>query len=227
MEDVQRKQLKVDANSARKESTSLDASDDIMMLLSLPSTREKQSKQVGEEILELLTKPTAKERSVAEKFKSHGGAQVMEFCSHGTKVECLKAQQVANEMAAKKKLERREEKELRSANTTTAAEASSPSKKLVKIGSEDAEDGEIIAETLNNCEGESQESTDDSESSGESDKCTKLHFKRLYNRIRMNPLAIAVFSTPASTWPPANMSTTRWTPCPTSTPTNRRMSRPN
>ncbi|XP_034488184.1 N6-adenosine-methyltransferase MT-A70-like protein [Drosophila innubila] len=180
VEDVQRKQLKVDANSARKESTSLDASDDIMMLLSLPSTREKQSKQVGEEILELLTKPTAKERSVAEKFKSHGGAQVMEFCSHGTKVECLKAQQVANEMAAKKKLERREEKELRSANTTTAAaDTNNTSKKLVKIGSEDAEDGEIIAETLNNCEGESQESTDDSESSGDSDKCTKLHFKKI------------------------------------------------
>lgn len=175
-ERVQRKIMKIDSNSARKESTSLDASDDIMMLLSLPSTREKQSKQVGEEILELLTKPTAKERSVAEKFKSHGGAQVMEFCSHGTKVECLKAQQVANEMAAKKKLERREEKELRSA-TSSAAEV--PVSKLPKIGSEDAEDGEIIAETLNTCEGESQESTDDSESSGDSDKCTKLHFKKI------------------------------------------------
>lgn len=69
----------------------------------MPSTREKQSKQVGEEILELLTKPTAKERSLAEKFKSHGGAQVMEFCPHGTKVECLKAQQATAEMAAKKK----------------------------------------------------------------------------------------------------------------------------
>uniref|UniRef100_T1GC92 Uncharacterized protein n=1 Tax=Megaselia scalaris TaxID=36166 RepID=T1GC92_MEGSC len=67
-------------------------------LLALPSTREKRSKKVGEEILELLTKPTAKERSLAEKFKSHGGAQVMEFCPHGTKVECLKAQQAKEEM---------------------------------------------------------------------------------------------------------------------------------
>lgn len=148
-----------------------------MMLLSLPSTREKQSKQVGEEILELLTKPTAKERSVAEKFKSHGGAQVMEFCSHGTKIECLKAQQVANEMAAKKKLERREEKELR--NAVSADGAIANSSKLVKLSSEDAEDGEIIAETLNNCDADSQESTDDSESSGDSDKCTKLHFKKI------------------------------------------------
>ncbi|XP_030563926.1 N6-adenosine-methyltransferase MT-A70-like protein [Drosophila novamexicana] len=172
-ERLQCKMLKVDAGAGRKESTSLDASDDIMMLLSLPSTREKQSKQVGEEILELLTKPTAKERSVAEKFKSHGGAQVMEFCSHGTKVECLKAQQVANEMAAKKKLERREEKELRGADVSVG------SNKLAKLGTDDAEDGEIIADTLNNCEGESQESTDDSETSGDSDKCTKLHFKKI------------------------------------------------
>lgn len=76
----------------------------------MPSTREKQSKQVGEEILELLTKPTAKERSVAEKFKSHGGAQVMEFCPHGTKIECLKAQQATAELEAKK---RREQQQLK------------------------------------------------------------------------------------------------------------------
>lgn len=61
---------------------------DIMSLLSMPSSREKQSKQVGEEILDLLSKPTAKERSLVEKFKSQGGAQVMEFCPHGTKAEC-------------------------------------------------------------------------------------------------------------------------------------------
>lgn len=66
-------------------------------LLSLPSTKEKQSKQVGEEILELLSKPTAKERSLVEKFKSQGGTQVMEFCPHGTKVECLKAHQISFE----------------------------------------------------------------------------------------------------------------------------------
>lgn len=58
----------------------------------MPSTREKQSKQVGEEILELLSKPTAKERSLVEKFKSQGGAQVMEFCPHGTRAECERQQ---------------------------------------------------------------------------------------------------------------------------------------
>lgn len=74
-----------------KESSLNDASD-IMSLLSMPSTKEKQSKQVGEEILELLSKPTAKERHLTEKFKSQGGAQVMEFCPHGTRFECMKAQ---------------------------------------------------------------------------------------------------------------------------------------
>lgn len=63
---------------------------DIMSLLSMPSIREKENKKVGEEILDLLSKPTAKERSLAERFRSQGGAQVMEFCPHGTKVECMK-----------------------------------------------------------------------------------------------------------------------------------------
>jgi mRNA m6A methyltransferase catalytic subunit len=79
-----------------KESAVSDTSD-IMSLLSLPSTKEKQSKQVGEEILELLSKPTAKERHLTEKFKSQGGAQVMEFCPHGTRIECMKAQQLADD----------------------------------------------------------------------------------------------------------------------------------
>lgn len=81
------------AEKKPKESTLHDTSD-IMSLLSLPSAKEKQSKQVGEEILELLSKPTAKERHLTEKFKSQGGTQVMEFCPHGTRVECMKAQQL-------------------------------------------------------------------------------------------------------------------------------------
>ncbi|KAK3909150.1 N6-adenosine-methyltransferase catalytic subunit [Frankliniella fusca] len=64
--------------------------EDIMSLLSMPSIKEKESKKVGEEILDLLSKPTAKERSLTERFRSQGGAQVMEFCPHGTKAECAK-----------------------------------------------------------------------------------------------------------------------------------------
>ncbi|CAH0772125.1 unnamed protein product [Bemisia tabaci] len=71
---------------------------DIMSLLSMPSAREKEVKKVGEEILDLLNKPTAKERSLAERFRSQGGAQVMEFCPHGTKSECLR---VGNEHCKK------------------------------------------------------------------------------------------------------------------------------
>ena len=43
----------------------------------MPSIREKETKKVGEEILDLLSKPTAKERSLAERFRSDG-AQVSE-----------------------------------------------------------------------------------------------------------------------------------------------------
>ncbi|XP_055624388.1 N6-adenosine-methyltransferase MT-A70-like protein [Toxorhynchites rutilus septentrionalis] len=91
-----------DSQKKTGESSALSDTSDIMSLLSLPSTREKQSKQVGEEILELLTKPTAKERSLAEKFKSQGGAQVMEFCPHGTRIECMRSLEAANDAHLKK-----------------------------------------------------------------------------------------------------------------------------
>ncbi|KAG8201558.1 hypothetical protein JTE90_011232 [Oedothorax gibbosus] len=64
--------------------------DTIENLLSLPSAREKETKKMGEEILDLLSKPTAKERSLVEQFRSQGGAQVQEFCPHGTKDECTR-----------------------------------------------------------------------------------------------------------------------------------------
>uniref|UniRef100_A0A1B0CJE5 C3H1-type domain-containing protein n=1 Tax=Lutzomyia longipalpis TaxID=7200 RepID=A0A1B0CJE5_LUTLO len=35
--------------------------------------------------------------SLAEKFKSHGGAQVMEFCPHGTRAECVRAHAAEDE----------------------------------------------------------------------------------------------------------------------------------
>lgn len=93
--------VKEELSKKTGDSSSLSSTSDIMSLLSLPSTREKQNKQVGEEILELLTKPTAKERSLAEKFKSQGGAQVMEFCPHGTRIECLRSLEAANDALLK------------------------------------------------------------------------------------------------------------------------------
>lgn len=64
--------------------------EDIMSLISMPTIREKESKKVGEQILDLLSKQTSKEKSLAERFRSQGGAQVMEFCPHGTRVDCCK-----------------------------------------------------------------------------------------------------------------------------------------
>jgi mRNA (2'-O-methyladenosine-N6-)-methyltransferase len=49
-------------------------------LLSMPSIREKENKKVGEEILDLLSKPTAKERSLAERFRSQGGENHIQCC---------------------------------------------------------------------------------------------------------------------------------------------------
>lgn len=66
----------------------LQVGDDIESLLSLSSTRERESKKLGEELLELLSKPTAKERNLLERFRSADGYQVQEFCPKGTKGEC-------------------------------------------------------------------------------------------------------------------------------------------
>ncbi|XP_012278176.1 N6-adenosine-methyltransferase subunit METTL3 [Orussus abietinus] len=74
------KQLKSDARST----------EDIMSLISMPTIREKENKKVGEQILDLLSKQTSKEKSLAERFRSQGGAQVMEFCPHGTRIDCAK-----------------------------------------------------------------------------------------------------------------------------------------
>ncbi|XP_017773597.1 PREDICTED: N6-adenosine-methyltransferase subunit METTL3 [Nicrophorus vespilloides] len=78
----------VEEEDKRKKDKKDPKATDILSLLSMPSTKEKESKKLGEEILDLLSKPTAKERSLAERFRSQGGAQVMEFCPHGTKAEC-------------------------------------------------------------------------------------------------------------------------------------------
>ncbi|XP_047494013.1 N6-adenosine-methyltransferase catalytic subunit-like [Penaeus chinensis] len=80
------KETKVD-----KEKRKERREDDVMSLLSAQSIRERETKKVGEEIMELLSKPTAKEQSLAQRFRSQGGAKVQEFCPHGTKEECERA----------------------------------------------------------------------------------------------------------------------------------------
>ncbi|XP_068611889.1 N6-adenosine-methyltransferase subunit METTL3 [Brachionichthys hirsutus] len=65
---------------------------EIESLLNQQSTKEQQSKKVSREILELLNASTAKEQSIVEKFRSHGRAQVQEFCDHGTKEDCVRSE---------------------------------------------------------------------------------------------------------------------------------------
>ena len=59
-------------------------------LLSQPSSKEKADKQQRDEILELLSKPTTKEKNLMDTFKSQSGTGVKEFCTHSTKIECMK-----------------------------------------------------------------------------------------------------------------------------------------
>lgn len=73
-----------------KARSSCNSGDDLEKLLSLSSTKERESKKLGEELLELLSKPTAKERNLMERFRSADGYQVQEFCAKGTKGECIK-----------------------------------------------------------------------------------------------------------------------------------------
>nr|CAH7716777.1 unnamed protein product [Callosobruchus chinensis] len=81
-------QASSETEEERKKKDKKEPKADIMSLLSMPSTKEKESKKLGEEILDLLSKPTAKERSLTERFKSQGGKQLMEFCPHGTRLDC-------------------------------------------------------------------------------------------------------------------------------------------
>ncbi|KAG9509626.1 N6-adenosine-methyltransferase MT-A70-like protein, partial [Fragariocoptes setiger] len=79
--------------------------DDVETLLSLASTRERESKKLGEELVELLSKPSAKERRLLERFKSADGYQVQEFCPKGTKEECkrvAKSQRACDKLHFKK-----------------------------------------------------------------------------------------------------------------------------
>ncbi|CAH8606830.1 unnamed protein product [Heterobilharzia americana] len=59
-------------------------------LLGAETTREKESKRIREEVMELLNRQSTKERFLTERFRTQGGSQVQQFCSHGTRIECSK-----------------------------------------------------------------------------------------------------------------------------------------
>jgi len=64
--------------------------DDLNMLLTMQSTKEREEREQQEEILTLLSKPTAREQSLMDTFRSQDGGGVKEFCSFSTKSECMK-----------------------------------------------------------------------------------------------------------------------------------------
>jgi len=69
---------------------STELGDDLNMLLTMQSTKEKEEREQQEEILNLLSKPTAREQSLMDTFRSQDGGGVKEFCSFSTKSECMK-----------------------------------------------------------------------------------------------------------------------------------------
>lgn len=129
----------------------------------MPSTREKQNKQVGEEILELLSKPTAKERSLVDKFKSEGGAQVMEFCPHGTRTECERQQ-----TSPLNNTENYDDEE--SCDTSNGRKTSSKSSKKTAVENSPSPSDTNFA-TNSNIPANNSMTSDH--------RCNKLHFKKI------------------------------------------------
>ncbi|XP_046841712.1 N6-adenosine-methyltransferase catalytic subunit-like [Xenia sp. Carnegie-2017] len=94
------KKRKQERGSSREGSRSQDVSqkskkkkldnDDIQSMLSTMTSIETETKKLGEDVLDLLNIKSAKEQLTVEKFKSQGGANVQEFCEHGTRDDCKK-----------------------------------------------------------------------------------------------------------------------------------------
>lgn len=65
--------------------------EEIEKLLSTPSVREMESRRMGTEIHELINTKSVMEKLQLEKFRSAGGSQLQEFCSHKTRDSCRRA----------------------------------------------------------------------------------------------------------------------------------------
>ncbi|XP_052816907.1 N6-adenosine-methyltransferase subunit METTL3-like isoform X2 [Mya arenaria] len=77
-----------DTTSPQSKQSKQDSKVSVESLLAAQTAKEKESKKVTDEILQLLSAPTSKEKSLMERFKSQGGAQLQEFCQFGTREEC-------------------------------------------------------------------------------------------------------------------------------------------
>jgi len=66
--------------------------DELQELLSIRTTKEEEETKVSDAIQELLTAKSYQEKKVYNHFRSTGGSQVHEFCSHGTRDACVRVQ---------------------------------------------------------------------------------------------------------------------------------------
>ena len=76
--------------SRHKRTSTSESESDLQSLLQAQSAKEKADQQQRDEILDLLGRPTAKEQVLLDSFRSQTGSGVKEFCSHSTKLECMK-----------------------------------------------------------------------------------------------------------------------------------------
>ena len=76
--------------SRNKRTSTSESESDLQSLLQAQSAKEKADQQQRDEILDLLGRPTAKEQVLLDSFRSQTGSGVKEFCSHSTKLECMK-----------------------------------------------------------------------------------------------------------------------------------------
>ncbi|CEL93876.1 unnamed protein product [Vitrella brassicaformis CCMP3155] len=68
-----------------------DDSMDLDALLNAPSAKVKQIQDTGNELRELLAAPTAKQTLKAQTFQNKEGSQLLQFCFHGTREDCCRA----------------------------------------------------------------------------------------------------------------------------------------
>jgi hypothetical protein len=69
---------------------------DVLEILSKKSIREKKITEAGSEILKLLDAPTMKEKLARDQFITPGGTKVQQYCPHGTREDCKKANRASS-----------------------------------------------------------------------------------------------------------------------------------
>ncbi len=91
LELLSKLQQRLSHNSLQNLPRSATVKEEIDYLLSFQSVKERESKQLGTEIQELLNAKSVMQQLKLLNFRSAGGSQLREFCSHKTKDDCRRA----------------------------------------------------------------------------------------------------------------------------------------